>query len=414
MGALIRKSEPAPIRACTVSRDVQEFEFLIDDMEAVLGEAWGDLSFSDMMVFFDQPEAQGLEFLVLAVSTEDSLEIDEIESVIMEAHARNLGVILVASDLDPVLLHRLMRAGARDFLPYPVPEHALEDSIARLDATPVKPPAPAEPAVAERPKSTTHSTLIAIHALSGGVGATTFAVNMAWELVNQKKVEPKVVLLDLDMQFGQVATYLDLPRRDAVYEFLSDLEGADAESLPQALLDFKGRLQVLTAPADMLPLDLVAAEDIEKLLKMARDQFDFVLIDMPRTLVAWTETVLTECDVYMPVIELDMRSAQNALRFVNTLRAEDLPVEKLRFILNRAPKFTDLSGRARLKRMSESLAIKLNDQLPDGGAPVTAALDQGLPLGVVAPKNPLRKEIAKMAKQVHDARALDEAQAKKR
>ena len=43
MGALIKKSDPAPIRACTVSRDVQAFEFLIDDMEAILGEAWGDL-----------------------------------------------------------------------------------------------------------------------------------------------------------------------------------------------------------------------------------------------------------------------------------------------------------------------------------------------------------------------------------
>ena len=51
MGALIKKSDPAPIRACTVSRDVQAFEFLIDDMEAILGEAWGDLSFEDTLVF---------------------------------------------------------------------------------------------------------------------------------------------------------------------------------------------------------------------------------------------------------------------------------------------------------------------------------------------------------------------------
>ena len=112
MGALNRKTEPAPIRACTVSRDVQNFEFLIDDMEAALGEAWGDLSFEDMLVFLDQPEAQALEFLVIAVGADDAAEIEQVETVVAEAHARNLGVILVAADLDPVLLHQLMRAGA--------------------------------------------------------------------------------------------------------------------------------------------------------------------------------------------------------------------------------------------------------------------------------------------------------------
>lgn len=400
MGALNRKTEPAPIRACTVSRDVQNFEFLIDDMEAALGEAWGDLSFEDMLVFLDQPEAQALEFLVIAVGVEDAADIEQVESVVAEAHARNLGVILVAADLDPVLLHQLMRAGAREFLPYPVPERALEDSIARL-RTPAVIPA------AERTgdfKAPTGSTLIAVHPMAGGVGATTFATNLAWELANQKKDAPRVAILDLDLQFGEVATYLDLPRRDAIYELLSDMESADEDSLKQALLDFKGGLQVLTAPAEMLPLDLITQQDVEKLLQLARSQFDFVVIDMPRTLIAWTETVLNDADVYMPVVELDMRSAQNTLRFVKTLAAEDLPIEKLRFIVNRSPKFTDLSGRGRLKRMAESLDIELGDLLPDGAAAVTEASDQGLPLGESASKNPLRKEIARIAKQFIDAR----------
>ena len=47
--------EPAPIVACTISRDVQNFDLLIEDMEAELGEGWGDLSFEDARVFFSQP-----------------------------------------------------------------------------------------------------------------------------------------------------------------------------------------------------------------------------------------------------------------------------------------------------------------------------------------------------------------------
>ncbi len=400
MGALVTKTEPAPIRACTVSRDIQKFEFLIDDMELALGESWGDLSFDDMLVFLDQPEAQALEFLVVAVSNEDMADIELIEAVVAEAQSRDLGVILVAADLEPGLLHQLMRAGAREFLPYPVPETALEDSIARLQAPTITPQVDRSNGNNDVSNG---STLIAVHPMAGGVGATTFAVNLAWELANQKKDPPSVAILDLDLQFGEVATYLDLARRGAIYELMSDLEGADEDSLKQAMLEFKDRLHVLTAPLDMLPLDLITQQDVEKLLSLARAQFDFIIVDMPRTLVAWTETVLIEADCYFPIVELDMRSAQNTLRFIKTLSAEDLPVEKLRFLVNRAPKFTDLNGRGRLKRMSESLDIELNDLMPDGAATVTEASDQGLPIGEVAAKNPMRKEIARIAKQFIDA-----------
>jgi len=99
---------------------------------------------------------------------------------------------------------------------------------------------------------------------------------------------------------------------------------------------------------------------------------------------------------------MDMRSAQNALRLIRALKAEDLPVQKLRYILNRAPKFTDLSGKSRVKRMAENLDISIEVQLPDGGTQVVQACDHGLPLVEVAKKNPLRREIQKLAVSAHE------------
>ena len=84
------------------------------------------------------------------------------------------------------------------------------------------------------------------------------------------------------------------------------------------------------------------------------------------------------------------------------LKAEGLPHEKLRYVLNRAPKFTDLSAKSRVKRMAESLDISLEVQLPDGGAQVTQANDHGLPLQENAGKNPLRKEIRKIGTTIVD------------
>ena len=70
-------------------------------------------------------------------------------------------------------------------------------------------------------------------------------------------------------------------------------------------------------------------------------------------------------------------------------------------MLNRAPKFTDLSGKSRVKRMSESLEIDIEVLIPDGGKAVTESSDNGTPLAETAAKNPMRKEINKLAVSVH-------------
>ena len=100
--------------------------------------------------------------------------------------------------------------------------------------------------------------------------------------------------------------------------------------------------------------------------------------------------------------ELDMRSAQNTLRIIRALKGEDLPFQKLRYVLNRAPGFTDLTGKSRVKRMAESLDIKIEVLLPDGGKQVVQSSDHGMPLADVAAKNPLRKELQKLAESVHE------------
>jgi pilus assembly protein CpaE len=414
--------EAAPITACTICRDVQNFDLLIEDMEQELGESWGDLSFHDALPFFAQPEAESLEFVAIAVDNDDEDELPLVGEIITAADERGIKVVLVAEDVSPVALHQLLRLGAADFLPYPLPEGALHEALERMRRPAPEAPAPVHLAPAGGQTSAASGgkrdgVVLPVHGLAGGVGATTFAVNLAWELANPERGwgrrakdarMPRVCLLDLDFQMGSVATYLDLPRRDAVYEFLSEVSGADSEALLQAMQIHEEKLHVLTAPSEMLPLDIVGPDDITAMVDLARQSFDFVVIDMPSTLVAWSETVLHAAHVYFALLELDMRSAQNTLRFVRLLKGEDLPVERIRYGLNRAPRLTDLQGKARAKRLAESLDIDIELMLPDGGRQVAEADDHGLPMAVNAGKNPLRKEIAKLAGSLADLVA-DEA-----
>ena len=423
--------DPAPILACTISRDVQNFEILIDDMEQELGESWGDLGFEDALIFLGQPEATSLEFVAIAVDDKDEADLTRISEIIRAAKVSGIKVILIADQVGPIALHQLLRLGAEDFVPYPLPEGALHEAIARIrkpvpvaaaTTAPAMPPAiepkaavPAQAVAAIsdethsgahpafKPKGDRNAVVLPVHGLAGGCGASTFASNLAWELATMSKTDaPRVCLIDLDFQYGSSATYLDLPRKEAVYDLLTDTANAESETLLQAMLTFNEKLHVLTAPSDMLPLDIVGPEEIGRIIDMARANFDYVVIDMPRTIVSWTETVLSRAHVYFALMELDLRSAQNVLRLVRALKAEGLPHEKLRYVLNRAPKFTDLSAKSRVKRMAESLDIAIEVQLPDGGAQVTQANDHGLPLSENAGKNPLRKEIQKLAKSLFD------------
>ncbi|MEP2783947.1 MAG: AAA family ATPase [Pseudoruegeria sp.] len=413
-GTQMLHPEPAPLKACTISRDVQNFELLIEDMESELGESWGDLGFGDAQIFLTQDDALTLEFVAIAVDKEDETDIELIGRLVQSARERDIKVILIADNVSPNTLHKLMRMGAEDFIPYPLPENELHEAIHRLrqsnsnqNNTQLS-----ETDTPKAPKATgNHSAVVLpVHGLAGGTGASTLAVNLARELATiEKNNPPRVCIIDLDFQFGSLSTYLDLPRRESVYELLSSPETMDADSFMQALVTYNDNLHVLTAPPEMLPLDMVGPEDIDSIIEMARTNFDYVVIDMPSTVVSWTEAVLSQAHVYLATLELDMRSAQNVLRMVKTLKAEELPVEKLRFVLNRAPKFTDLSGKSRVKRMGESLDIKIEIQLPDGSKQVSQCEDQGQALADGAAKNPLRKEIQKLAKSIHERNVSQEA-----
>jgi pilus assembly protein CpaE len=420
--------EPEPLRAVTVSRDVQEFDLLIEDMEAELGEAWGDLDFAEANAFLRQDEAGKLEFVVIAVDTQDEGNLPQIADVIRQAKRAGLKVILVADGLGPMSLHELLRAGADDFAPYPLPEDALSDAVARLNApgasggtdmlkragtdTSEVLDAALAPATDKAGQTTTgggsrrDGAIFAVQAAAGGDGATTMSVNLAWELANASKTDaPKVCVIDLGLQFGSVATYLDLPRKPMILEILSDVSSMDEQAFRQALRTYKEKVSVFTSPADIIPLDLIGPEDVVGLLTLARACFDIVIVDMPNTITGWTDTVLSQSDLYFVVCGLEVRSAQNAMRFQKLLKSEGLPVERMAFVLNRGPGKMDMTGRARVEKMADSLDVKFHAVLPDGGKQVTEVNDQAVPLSTLAPRNALAKEIQKLAASLLDARA---------
>lgn len=213
------------IRACTISRDVQIFDLLIEDMETLLGESWGDLGFGEAVTFLRQPEAANLEFVALAIDDTDEDQLDMITAVVESAKSNNIKVMLIAEDVSPSALHGLLKAGADEFVPYPLPEGELAAAVERLNKPEPVVMAPAAQASPVKLKADGDGVLIAVQGFAGGTGATTFAVNLAWELANvDKDNPPRVCMIDLGLQFGSISTYLDLPRKEIVVELLADID----------------------------------------------------------------------------------------------------------------------------------------------------------------------------------------------
>lgn len=423
------------IIACTISRDLSLFEMVIDDMEATLDESWGDFTLIDGVDVISRPEASKLEFIVLTIDEQDQNDLVLITQIIVGAQEQGIEVILVTVISDMAFLNQLTALGVSHYVPYPISQNGLrkvinhirQDRAAKKPPLKPQPPAPHEDMpmadgeeesnddadgakTVDRP-STTHQDediggggiVIPIHGLAGGTGATTLAVELASELSTiMGEDSPVVCLLDFDVQYGGIARNLGLERGRYVSELIGGADVAGNEEFAQSLTKYSDRLFVLTAPVDMLLLDTISPASISALIAMAEARFDYIIIDMPKTLTLWTETVLQLSDIYLGVAELDTRCVYNIERFHHELQAESQSDEKIHYVLNRAPKSSDFTANTRAESIEKELGISFDVRLPDGGSEVAEAQDATVPIMHFAPQNALRKEVQNLAAAIHD------------
>lgn len=389
-------AEMAP-EALVFSGNFLAADALIKDLDTQFGEdQWLEVPAGDTENMLSIASAED-SFVIVALSSDETEAVTATAQLIRQAREYGLMVLLIVGDISSRTMHQIMREGVAEFAPYPEPAGALMDAIDRLR---LARSSGNLPAITTSGAPRRLGKVVAFYGVAGGVGASTLAVNFAWETTLRTRREGRrVALLDFNFQYGSIATFLDVPRREAVYELVSEASNLDQTGLTQALSTYKDKLHVLTAPRDALPLDIVSPTDVDAIINLARESFDYVVIDMPQALMNWSEKVYAASDDFYAVMEVDMRSAQNMYRFLRTLKAEDMNLDKLRFVLNRAPGLTDLSGKTRVKRVAESLGITFLHQIPDGGKQIINSCDQGTPLAESARSSPVRKEILRMVEK---------------
>lgn len=173
---------------------------------------------------------------------------------------------------------------------------------------------------------------------SGGCGKTFYSTNLAAYLA--KATGGKVLLVDLDLQFGEVAISLHLRPKRTIAELVGE------EDIPGALSEYvithSGDFHVLCAPRDPIAGDKVGPRETTAVLEAAREAYDYVVVDTPPSI---NETVLAAFDQSQSLVlmaTMDLPSLKNLRVFLETLKKLSLPADQISVIVNKAESGTGI------------------------------------------------------------------------
>jgi Flp pilus assembly CpaE family ATPase len=307
------------------------------------------------------------------------------------------GTLLALSDT-PISLaeaRNLKKAGIDEILPFPLSSDDLRDQLLEMSGR-----TPLLPALIER--SGALGQVIAVAPVRGGIGASTVAANLADQLqaktgLWRKSASNRVALVDLDIQFGTLASALDINSSDTFYRLATEMIVPDRNFLAQSMEVHASGLTVLTAPDRFAPLDALDRKQIDAVIGQLQREYDFVVVDMPRTLVEWIAPIISRCARLLLVTDTSVPSIRQARRLIDFYTEErlDLPVD---MIVNREKKpFISSSSHAEAAKV---LDRPLKYWLPDDRRRARAALDRGQLLSQLTQGGALLSAIRKVARKI--------------
>ena len=310
-------------------------------------------------------------------------------------------IIIMSVQSEADYLRQAMLAGARDFLMKPFSGDELMAAIRRVHET--------RPTIIHQPVSTGSApssgdqghteplkagNVIAVYSPKGGSGCTTLAINTAVALATRGH---KTLLLDANLQFGDVAVTLNMRPTSTIVDLADRVNELDADLISSVSLEHDSGLRVLLASPKPEMADLITAETLESIIGALRNLFDFVIIDTASGLHDTTITVLDSADRIVLVAQQSLASLTNARRFFDLYDALTNDIKKILLIVNRTSDKFGIS----VKDVSDALRRPVVASVVQDDLAVTNAADRGMPiLSKVSKKTPLINSMLKFVDEL--------------
>lgn len=251
-----------------------------------------------------------------------------------------VSIILAVDELADVEPADLVRAGALDLV---APTHASDGEISAslVRAMRIRHRIGGDTSL---PQGMTerHGTVYTVASGSGGAGKTFLATNLAWFLA--KATGGKSLIIDLDLQFGEVTAALQLHPRYTVADLIRYDEGDWylAEHFEDFTTTHESGLQVLAATQDPADAWAIKPTDVERIIAAARRRFDHIVIDTSPAITEPMVAALQASDEILVIATTDVPSIRNMRVFLETVERFDISRERMRLLLNKAEKGVSL------------------------------------------------------------------------
>ena len=321
--------------------------------------------------------------IVIEVDPAVPASLDRLEAI--RRKAPHLPRIAALANANVSLIRTLIKQGVADVVALPfVPEEMLQASIsaaedeARSHALPVK-----------------AAPVIAVVRAVGGSGATTVATHLADELGRKKSSERGACLIDLDVQYGAAATAIGLAPRRNLHDLLVAGDRMDGSFLRAVAMQHSDHLSVIAAPDEIVPLETIETDYLLKMLEIAKNEYDYVVLDMPSNWTSWNLSTVLAADEILMVVELNIASLRQAKRRIELFRSFGVDPRRISVVVNRVEK--KLFRTIGLDDVAKTLNLDVLTGIARETELLATAQDQGAFAHQVQRKSKFAADIANLA-----------------
>lgn len=366
------------LKASLICSSAQQREALLATLASVSGVEInahvGDARRLLSVMQQDRPEVVVLDFPVA-----DEQAFEQIEAATLRVPG--VLVLLVSPDASIDLLKRAMRAGVRDVLPAPMSKATVQRAVVYLQES---------QSLSSRFMKN-EGGLLAFLPAKGGSGCTFLASNLGYTLAAAGK---RVLLVDLNLHFGDMAAFVtDNKPVSSIVDIARQSRRLDASLLESSVLKARENLHVLAAPELPYPNEELTPDILHNIIALARSEYDFVILDVGRTLDPTTVKALDMAERIYLVMQLSLPAIQNVKRIATVFQGLGYSTDKLNVVVNRYEK----SGDIRLDEVERATGSKVARTLPANYEAVIASINQGVPLLMLLPRDAVSRALQEWA-----------------
>lgn len=292
-----------------------------------------------------------------------------------------LAFIAISHQTGPDAILAPMRAGCDQFVCEPIDRADLATAVNRV--------------ATRRLLSQPRSRCICVTGASGGAGVTSIACNLALEIGHLS--ERDCALVDLDLQFGDVALNFDCEPKYSLYDLAVAGSDVDETILSSALNTLSCKVAILSRPEMMEQLEIITPETIHRVIDLLKGNFENIVIDTSRFVTPLTTAAYSHADIVLIVCQMLVPGVRNAKRYYDALQRLGIPAERIELVVNRDD---GRSGRLTIKDIEDMMQKPVFACVPNDYQFVARSLDFGRPVASLDQGSPVRTAIRKMAQKV--------------